>query len=63
MNCDDIVFTREEMVEFAKNEAKRKQVEILNWALQVIGTAYSYGQIRKIIYNKVVEIEGKGEKA
>lgn len=63
MNCDDVVFTREEMQQFAKREAERKQIELLNWAMSLCTTGMPPGMIRRQFYNKIVELEGKGERA
>lgn len=42
---------------------KRAQLDLLNWFMQLCGHGYTTGMIRKIAYNKFVEISGEGEKA
>lgn len=61
MNCEDVVYSREEMLQFAKREAERKQVEILNWAIQLCGHGMPNGMLRLKFHNKIVEITGEGE--
>lgn len=63
MNCEDTVFSREETIQFAKNEIKRSQIEILEWAMRLCLTGSTPAMIRKAMHNKLVEITGEGEKA
>ena len=57
MNCDDIVFTREEMQLYAKREAERKQIEILNWAMKICSEGMPPSNIRWQLERKVAELE------
>lgn len=52
-SIDDLI------AEARKNEA----LELLNWAMKVSSSGATPGMIRKILYNKYVEISGEGEKA
>lgn len=63
MNCSDQAYTPAEIDSMAKVRDRMKQVEVLNWVLQVMGTGRPYGMIRIAIHNKIVELEGKGERA
>lgn len=63
MNCDEHIISREDakrLVEISTMEAK---IQLCNWFLQMLGTGMTTGMIRRIVYNKIVELEGKGEKA
>lgn len=56
--------SREETVqELVKEADKRARLEMLNWFMQICGNGYTTGMVRKIAYNKYIEISGEGEKA
>lgn len=44
-------------------KAKKAQIDILLWAMQLCGSGMTTGMIRKALHNKLVEITGEGEKA
>ena len=55
MNCDDTVYSREEVLQFAKREAERKEIETLNWVLKLLGTGMTDGMVRYQIEKKLAD--------
>jgi hypothetical protein len=54
-----------QVVDVAKLYARQKaeKLELLNWVIKLCGSGMTVGMIRRLIHNKIVEIDGKGEKA
>jgi hypothetical protein len=63
MNCEDVVFTREETIQFTKKEILRAQLELLDWAMGRCYSGSTPSMIRRDMHNKRVELSGEGEKA
>lgn len=49
--------------EVKEQQIKDAQVELLNWFMQLCGSGATTGMLRKIVYNRLVELTGEGEKA
>jgi hypothetical protein len=59
MNCETTVLTREEAQAYADLQEKEAKIQLLNWAIQILGTGMNVAMARHRFYQKLEELKEK----
>lgn len=57
MNCETQVYSREELIHIADLQEKEAKIQLLNWAIQILGTGMNVAMARHRFYQKLEELK------
>jgi hypothetical protein len=59
MNCDDKVYSREDVIKIANIQEREAIIQLCNLVLQMLGHGMTHGMIRQRLFLKIEEAKAK----